>query len=560
MVTRRPLEMLLVNDDTEDYCLVNGVKETDFKSVERTLKKLNLQVSEDECISHIPIQLEIHSRNVPDLMLVDLPGYIQVTTKYQPKKLEQRIRDLCETYLEKDNIVLAVSAADVDLANSEAIKASRKHDPHGNRTIGVITKLDLVDKNLRESLLTNEEYPLNLGYVGLGKGVQESTCIGIGTLKTKLESSLRSAILKSLSSVYAETCADLEEARYQFKVQFNDRAISVDSYEANVLNKLLLKFESIANECDRSNIKNELQSLLETRALDIFSIYFWQQRRDLDSAIVEFTTLGLGRLTTNHICNLIYSKLCEISDTKPFKYHKLSTEKLMRSSLEKLKNKGSKVIDSIETCVKPFKYQTEFTPSEWAMGSARFTDIVNKEIEKLDKSLKNIEAIVGVKRLKAAVRALAQGETINEFLHESAQTAVNLNHQIHFLKKRLKSLQEAKGPYSLLHRSREESWLKFLHDVPEGEYAYDEKMVIEKDPILLEFPEVYMIILMDKLVDLSSKLIWHELSNEFFSGRIQFDCKVEDDPVHTKHLSLQHKREKLESVREKLKHVLDQSY
>ena len=54
--------------------------------------------------------------------MVDLPGYIQVRSVDQPKLLKEKIQDLCEKYIAEPNIILAVSAADVDLANSEGIR------------------------------------------------------------------------------------------------------------------------------------------------------------------------------------------------------------------------------------------------------------------------------------------------------------------------------------------------------------------------------------------------------------------------------------------------------
>jgi dynamin-like GTPase MGM1, mitochondrial len=81
MVTRRPIELTLIHtpDSTHEYSEFPQLglgKVTDFKNVANTLKDLNLAVSEDECISDKPIELRIYSSNVPDLTLVDLPGYI----------------------------------------------------------------------------------------------------------------------------------------------------------------------------------------------------------------------------------------------------------------------------------------------------------------------------------------------------------------------------------------------------------------------------------------------------------------------------------------------------
>lgn len=72
-------------------------------------------------------------------------------------------------FISKDNcLILAVSPANSDLANSDALKLAREVDPSGNRTIGVITKLDLMDQGTdAREILENKHLPLKRGYVGI---------------------------------------------------------------------------------------------------------------------------------------------------------------------------------------------------------------------------------------------------------------------------------------------------------------------------------------------------------------------------------------------------------
>jgi dynamin 1-like protein len=61
-----------------------------------------------------------------------------------------------------------VSAANVDLANSESLKLARSVDPQGRRTIGVLTKLDLMDAGTNAlDILSGRVYPLKLGFIGV---------------------------------------------------------------------------------------------------------------------------------------------------------------------------------------------------------------------------------------------------------------------------------------------------------------------------------------------------------------------------------------------------------
>ena len=66
------------------------------------------------------------------------------------------------------SVILAVSAANVDLANSESLKLARSVDPQGRRTIGVLTKLDLMDAGTNAlDILTGRVYSLKLGFIGV---------------------------------------------------------------------------------------------------------------------------------------------------------------------------------------------------------------------------------------------------------------------------------------------------------------------------------------------------------------------------------------------------------
>ena len=172
MVTRRPIELTLVNtpnsnEITADFPTQRLYNIKDFKEVRRLLMELNMAVPTSEAVSEEPIQLTIKSSRVPDLSLVDLPGYIQIEAADQPFELKSKIQQLCEKYLDTPNIILAISAADVDLANSSALRAAKTADPQGLRTIGVITKLDLVSPEVARGILNNSKYPLKMGYVGV---------------------------------------------------------------------------------------------------------------------------------------------------------------------------------------------------------------------------------------------------------------------------------------------------------------------------------------------------------------------------------------------------------
>jgi dynamin 1-like protein len=97
----------------------------------------------------------------------------------QPTDIEKQTRSLITEYIAKPNsIVLAVSPANVDIVNSEALKLARSVDPVGKRTIGVLTKLDLMDHGTNAlDILSGRVYPLKLGFIGVVNRSQQDILV-----------------------------------------------------------------------------------------------------------------------------------------------------------------------------------------------------------------------------------------------------------------------------------------------------------------------------------------------------------------------------------------------
>jgi len=123
----------------------------------------------NKAVTANPITLKIFSPHVLNLTLVDLPGITKVPVGDQPSNIEEQIRDMVLTYISKPSaIILAVTAANTDLANSDALQMAKRVDPSGDRTIGVLTKLDLMDKGTNAlEVLQGKVLPLKLGYIAV---------------------------------------------------------------------------------------------------------------------------------------------------------------------------------------------------------------------------------------------------------------------------------------------------------------------------------------------------------------------------------------------------------
>uniref|UniRef100_A0A8C9ZV35 Dynamin-2 n=1 Tax=Sander lucioperca TaxID=283035 RepID=A0A8C9ZV35_SANLU len=172
IVTRRPLILQLVNNKAEyaEFLHCKGKKFVDFDEVRAEIESETDRITgSNKGISSIPINLRVYSPNVLNLTLIDLPGMTKVAVGDQPVDIEHQIRDMLLQFITKEScLILAVTPANTDLANSDALKIAKEVDPQGLRTIGVITKLDLMDEGTdAKDILENKLLPLRRGYIGV---------------------------------------------------------------------------------------------------------------------------------------------------------------------------------------------------------------------------------------------------------------------------------------------------------------------------------------------------------------------------------------------------------
>uniref|UniRef100_T1IXU0 dynamin GTPase n=1 Tax=Strigamia maritima TaxID=126957 RepID=T1IXU0_STRMM len=173
IVTRCPLVLQLIHSKHETYAEflhLKGKKFTNFEEVKAEIEsQTDKEAGAQKAISEKPINLKIFSPDVPHLTLVDLPGLTKNPVGNQPANIEEVIRKLILKYITQENtLILAVTTATQDLVNSVALQLAKTVDPEGLRTIGIITKLDLMDTGTdARNILLNKIIPLRRGYIGL---------------------------------------------------------------------------------------------------------------------------------------------------------------------------------------------------------------------------------------------------------------------------------------------------------------------------------------------------------------------------------------------------------
>eukprot|EP00954_Amorphochlora_amoebiformis_P002447 191949-Amorphochlora_amoeboformis.AAC.3 len=141
-----------------------GKRYYDFEDIKKEIERETDRLTgSNKGVSDKAIYLKIFSPRVLSLSLVDLPGITKVPVGDQPANIEQLIRDMSLKFIRNPNsIIVAVSPANTDIANSDSLKLAKEVDPNGQRTLG----LDLMDRGTDAmDVLKGKVIPLRLGFV-----------------------------------------------------------------------------------------------------------------------------------------------------------------------------------------------------------------------------------------------------------------------------------------------------------------------------------------------------------------------------------------------------------
>lgn len=164
MVTRTPINIHLINEQ-KDERLELGIYEKGTWRISKTLhfnminfdKDMNNEITyltdylagKNKNISTHEIHLKIYKKDVPNLNFIDLPGLTAIACrdKGQPENIKEQITDLITKYINENNIIMCVMPAREDLETDMALELVKKYDKDGMRSIGVLTKVDLMNES-----------------------------------------------------------------------------------------------------------------------------------------------------------------------------------------------------------------------------------------------------------------------------------------------------------------------------------------------------------------------------------------------------------------------------
>ncbi|KAK2498338.1 hypothetical protein MC885_000968 [Smutsia gigantea] len=275
IVTRRPLILQLIFSNTEyaEFLHCKSKKFTDFDEVRQEIEAETDRVTgTNKGISSVPINLRIYSPHVLNLTLIDLPGITKVPVGDQPPDIEYQIKDMILQFISRESsLILAVTPANMDLANSDALKLAKEVDPQGY--IGVVNRSqkDIEGKkDIRAALGAERKFFLShpayrhiadrMGTPHLQKALNQQLTNHIRESLPSLRSKLQSQLLSMEKEV--------EEMVQQFGVDFEKRiegtGDQVDTLELSGgarINRIFherFPFELVKMEFDEKDLRREI--------------------------------------------------------------------------------------------------------------------------------------------------------------------------------------------------------------------------------------------------------------------------------------------------------------
>ncbi|KIJ63510.1 hypothetical protein HYDPIDRAFT_40933 [Hydnomerulius pinastri MD-312] len=110
------------------------------------------------------VSLEISGKDLADLSFVDLPGLIASVGRAGNERDIELVKSLVTSYIEKPScVILLTVACETDFENQGAHHLAKTFDPHGKRTVGVLTKPDRIPAGEEDNwlkIIRNETEPL----------------------------------------------------------------------------------------------------------------------------------------------------------------------------------------------------------------------------------------------------------------------------------------------------------------------------------------------------------------------------------------------------------------
>ncbi|KFY07961.1 hypothetical protein V492_06685 [Pseudogymnoascus sp. VKM F-4246] len=227
-------------------------------------------------------KIELSGPDRENLSIIDIPGIFRTATDGVTTNDDiELVKSMVSGWIQDDRtIILAVVPANVDIATQEILTMAEKADPKGLRTLGVLTKPDLVDKGAEDQvidLVMGRRNKLKLGYCIVRNRAQQELntdsdsrtrtesnlfktapwCllpkhrVGIDALKFRLRDLLSEIIQREFPKIKRQIEEELHSCKKQLSQLGADR--ETPEQQRHYLEGIAAQFESISKDALSAN-------------------------------------------------------------------------------------------------------------------------------------------------------------------------------------------------------------------------------------------------------------------------------------------------------------------
>jgi hypothetical protein len=259
-------------------------------------------------------------------------------------------------------------------------------------------------------------------------GEQSEISVGTPILRKKLMHVLEQTMASSLAGTREAILQELEEATYEFKVQYNDRPLSAESYLAESLDSFKHSFKEFSEHFGRPEVRRMLKETLDQRVMDLLAKRYWNKpvedlspptpevetlanlpvsdpnslywQRKLDASTGELTKLGIGRLATTVVANELQHQVDSLLAASTFASHPYAQKAIKEASSSILNDRFYSTSDQVENCIKPYKFEIEVEDNEWSKARDNVGAVLKKELNACENAQRSLEDGVGKRKLR----------------------------------------------------------------------------------------------------------------------------------------------------------------
>jgi hypothetical protein len=293
------------------------------------------------------------------LSIVDVPGLISVPNEEQTDDDVQTVHTLVDSYIsDPRTIILAVVQAGNDIANQSIIKKSRQFDKDGERTVGIITKPDLINQGSERR-------------IALLASNKDSTKLKLGFFLVK------NPAPNELTRGVTPEQRQKDEIQYFYTPPWKEQSLDPGRVGIVSLRKYLQKLLDRHIEKELPKVRNDVRKLLEKTESDLLTM---GEERDTPSKM----RMSLTRLAmTFH--QLVTSTLNGTYDDINMSFFASDNDRTSRRLRATVQNLNTEFSDEMRECGAKRRIVTASEPDQ---SDAESSESVNDQILVTEKEMK----------------------------------------------------------------------------------------------------------------------------------------------------------------------------